>query len=210
MGLTCIFTLLFSAIVATHAFKVPEGATDGFHMAYYDEDGQEVHLRNPDQTTVDAHPLAARTPPVVPKPERNLLLAARDDEWRYHCGCGIEMNHGDCDAAVADLTHQLDTSSISICPGLTFYSIRGSVVAFACNFGDSIQCESATGQQYGDMLKAITSRCGWYVPGTYRNGQYYWDDTNLISWNIDYGYMRSSENGGNFYGAAEASGAEHC
>ncbi|UNI23778.1 hypothetical protein JDV02_009578 [Purpureocillium takamizusanense] len=70
------------------------------------------------------------------------------------------MVHHDTDAAVADLTHQLgpdrrfEYSSI--------YSIRGSVVAFACGLFKPAWASAAVTTK---VLAQLTTRCGPYVSG---------------------------------------------
>ncbi|KAI9162987.1 insecticidal toxin complex protein [Paramyrothecium foliicola] len=50
------------------------------------------------------------------------------------CGCGFNLNHGDCDAAVADLKEQVSRAgTLWLGGGLCWYSIRGAAVAFICN-----------------------------------------------------------------------------
>jgi hypothetical protein len=61
------------------------------------------------------------------------------------CGCNSKLNHGDCDAVVADRERQLwDRGPVCIGAGLCCYSIKGSAVAFACN-----QCRVNCRELYG-------------------------------------------------------------
>ncbi|KAH8893915.1 hypothetical protein GQ53DRAFT_821788 [Thozetella sp. PMI_491] len=161
-------------------------------MSYYNEEGREVHVRNPDPATIAALNLAACSASSSNSAES--ILIARDDEWSYHCGCGIEMNHGDYDAAVVELKSQLG-GGLSICPDRAYYSIHGDVVAFACSI-NSRYCMTKSDDDYGNMLGEITNRCGWYVPGTYFvDYSYYEPHLGTFTARVDFGYMRSWENG---------------
>lgn len=43
--------LLFASIAAiAAAFTLPKNAADGFYVAYYNETGHEVHLKDPDMS----------------------------------------------------------------------------------------------------------------------------------------------------------------
>ncbi|KXJ97295.1 hypothetical protein Micbo1qcDRAFT_191815 [Microdochium bolleyi] len=179
-------TVLLGAVAAAPAttepatrpngFKLPGGLKDGFYRAYHDESGREVHelVREPATPKELSASSSTSTPVAEPEPEKLVHLQRR--AWKYWCGCGLSMNHGDCDAAVEDLKHQSDVEYAKdygdrknlILPGQSFYSIRGSVVAFACNrnwnYAPVPRRDSFT-QFYGE----ITNRCGWYVPGTWTN-----------------------------------------
>lgn len=82
------------------------------------------------------------------------------------------MHHGDCDAAVADLKFQSNKCYASpdcnhlIGRRMSWYSIRGSVVAFACNWNAWV-VPVGREKDISDVLGVITDRCGRYVPGTY-------------------------------------------
>ena len=110
------------------------------------------------------------------------------------------MNHGDTDAAVNDLANQLQNGigAGGIGPGLAWYSIRGSAVAFVCNRGT--RQPTVLPSVVGNGNAAITSACGSYIAGTWRiDPEYY----------IDYGYM-VMEPGLDFCGHAEGSGSGSC
>ena len=90
------------------------------------------------------------------------------------CGCGHNLNPGDCDAAAADLKVQTDAF-----PGgqgklgllESRYSIRGGVVAFVCaNTVDDVSKSSHDFEWDSSILTlslgAITKLCGLYVAGT--------------------------------------------
>jgi hypothetical protein len=93
------------------------------------------------------------------------------------------MNPGNTDAAVADLKNQLGGGKTSTgatssrhftnhaCSLLgaqvparqSYYSIRGDVVAFACNRRDGPT--TLSGRTYAVSLESITRSCGLYIAG---------------------------------------------
>lgn len=125
-------------------------------------------------TSEELSAFAAATTPA----ETELVeLVARQGTWsEFWCGCGLSMHHGDCDAAVEDLKFQSDREYSKpererrhlITPGEAWYSIRGSVVAFACNqYWSGVPVSRRDG--FNSVFQQITDRCGWYVPGTWVN-----------------------------------------
>lgn len=92
-------------ISLTSAFKVPEGTTDGFYKAYISAQGEEIHER---VSNVKDH-AAWPTIPEAKVPEGSALDKRQNGERYYstHCGCGIELNHTNCDDAVQDLKNQM-------------------------------------------------------------------------------------------------------
>ena len=185
------------------AYKLPYGVTDGTYVAYFNETGHEVHQ------LIDTAPVAAA------KHSRDFTtsLSARqhgvggegaDDHavWITHCGCGRpQLNHGDCDAAVADLKGQLGRNTL-IDGGKAYYSIRGGVVAFACDPVKNWQAAASS-----DLMAAaadhITKACGWYIPGTAEF------DHDFAAEAAYLGYMAYSA-GLDFCGNAIASGQSKC
>jgi hypothetical protein len=75
------------------------------------------------------------------------------------------MNHANCDAAVEDLKTQADVNDgKTLQEGLSYYSIRGSVVAFVCEtFIETVPYR----EKIAHGLWKVTKHCGEYVPGTY-------------------------------------------
>jgi hypothetical protein len=67
---------------------------------------------------------------------------------------------------VQNLKNQFGGGTVRIGPNLAWYSISGSVVAFACN-KVAAQAE-ASADRLTRALQGITERCEWYVPGTTR------------------------------------------
>jgi hypothetical protein len=121
-------------------------------------------------------------------------LSKRDD--RVFCGCGFNMNKGDCDAAVANLKDQFGSGN-TVPADLSWYAISGSVVAFMCNYGgEGPQWMSSAG--FAGALEFITQECGEYIAGSI-------GDTGIYS----NGYMRYSD-GLNFCANALASPASSC
>ncbi|KAF4217646.1 hypothetical protein CNMCM8980_005733 [Aspergillus fumigatiaffinis] len=74
---------------------------------------------------------------------------------------GFTRNHGDCDRAVQNLKNQFGGGTVRIGPNLAWYSISGSVVAFACN-KVAAQAE-ASADRLTRALQGITERCGCFV-----------------------------------------------
>lgn len=229
--------LAFAALGA--AVTPPPNPVDGTYRSYINEEGHEVHellalasgaAPGADIVTswvTDLNATATR------EAKRRSLLAeraatlsrrmcghcrdARDYGWadgiiETWCGCGFDMNHDNCDAAVADLIEQTGHGDGVSCNFMdNYYSIRGDVVAFACN--DHLgSIETASGKfqwtdwQLTTSYAAITKLCGWYIAGTNN-----WDGG---WWAIDFntpniGYMRWSE-GLDFCYNAVSSGASSC
>ncbi|KAH7371950.1 hypothetical protein BKA66DRAFT_572518 [Pyrenochaeta sp. MPI-SDFR-AT-0127] len=178
---------LLALAASAQAWVIPEGSTDGSYSVTINENGVETHTK-----------LAESDAEILYLNESDLSSDAlqrrgRDQVW---CGCGFNMNPGNCDAAVADLKNQL---SNLIPSGTAFYSIRGDVVAFACNRGSSNWIMN--GNAYGEQLVHITNLCGRYIAGSRQAGE---DNRALIV-----GYMRYS-NGADFCGASTSSPANHC
>lgn len=55
-----------------------------------------------------------------------------------------------------------------ITPGMSWYTIRGSVVAFSCNWYWAYQ-PVLYRREYTNVFGYITRECGWCVPGTWVN-----------------------------------------
>ncbi|RGP76805.1 hypothetical protein FLONG3_5073 [Fusarium longipes] len=182
-AITTISTILVGAASAAVAkyeagtevqgFKLPEGLTDGFYVAYFDDAGNEVHemVNVPISSgAMSGLPLSTST---IGNDEGKLHARAAE----LYCGCGFKMNTRDCDAAVEDLKVQSDRCYADkkkcnhlIDRKMSWYSIRGSVVAFACNwFWEPV----AMGRRdyLTDVMARITKNCGLYVPGTYTSSE---------------------------------------
>ncbi len=174
------FTTALVALVAAHstsAFKVPEGAVDGNYIAYINPEGVEVHQAVDSFHSVphvSAQSVAARSYP--PPSERS--LEARVPNGQTFCGCGIHLQGGTCDDAVGDLEHQLGNGA-SVQGGLSYYAIRGDVVAFVCNPGP--YDARVSGGDASQSLGRVTGACGYYIAGTYDYG-------------IKIGYMHTGQN----------------
>lgn len=113
-------------------------------------------------------------------------LTASSGQRLAWCGCGIELNHGNCDAATWDLESQIgENGSTHTDTNFAYYSNRGDVVAFACptgwHNGDWQTLYSAAGAR--NAFADVTNSCGWYIAGT---STLYADDGLDRP---DYGYM---------------------
>lgn len=189
-----ILTSLILAPLAT-AFTLPSGANEGSYVAYYDENGNQVHVKSP---TVEEQAILATK--AYPPPEHlnsttETTLETRDIQWIW-CGCGHNLDPNDCDNAVAGLKSQFDPQA-SIDAYMAWYTIRGSVVAFACNTVSSTSDSFAP--QYLDLsYSVITETCGWYVAGTW-----------FAVLQVNIGYM-NYYGGLDFCAASQGSSADHC
>ncbi|KAF2748172.1 hypothetical protein M011DRAFT_476786 [Sporormia fimetaria CBS 119925] len=164
---------LFSLSTAIQAFTIPPGTSDGVYAVKLLDDGTYEHIKLAEPSLGKRDPLALQ---ISPQPESSLERRGRGQLW---CGCGNNMNHGDCDAAVDDLKNQLRGGGC--CGGfLNYYSIRGSVVAFACNRnGDNV---SRGDGDFSWAIGEITNRCGWYVAGSFDAGD--WDYQMIMGYMI--------------------------
>ncbi|WYZ41986.1 hypothetical protein EsH8_V_000881 [Colletotrichum jinshuiense] len=166
-----------SALAAcSAAFKVPEGATNGFYVAYHDEAGNEVHVKDPDaaflkglQSSVPA--VGEESKPGVSRVRRSSsgarLFERAATVW---CGCTHHLNNIDCDNAVNQIKNQIRNAGgqSDVKPGTAWYGINGNVVSFICNlYGPSNG--RMTEATFAGGLSTITSSCGYYVAGTIEN-----------------------------------------
>ncbi|SPJ75684.1 uncharacterized protein FTOL_05415 [Fusarium torulosum] len=182
-------------IYFTDAFKVPKGTTDGFYKVHLNAQGQEIHQRVSNFET-------EATPAEVSIVKRT-RIEKREPLWSRWCGCGNELNHGNCDDAVQDLKDQMGSTVWVIGPQAAFYSIRGDAVAFSCNTRDDV--DALTTADWVTMAAEVaTYYCGWYIAGT---GQWNWIDPNFNSTVM--GYMIWGD-GVDFCGNAEASSSLDC
>jgi len=83
---------------------------------------------------------------------------------------------------------------------MSFYSIRGNVVAFACNRSPD-RSWLLIANDYANALGSITGSCGSYIAGAYEFG-----DPNQA---LIVGYARYA-NGDDFCGGSTSSPANHC
>lgn len=129
------FSISLLAGVATQAataFKVPDGAGDGVYAASFAEDGSEVH-----EHLQDFAGITSRTTPMTSRFEHLLPSTPTKRGKATWCGCGIGMDHGDCDSATHCLEDYLNNGRV-IHPYESFYCKRGSVVAFLCEHNDEL------------------------------------------------------------------------
>ncbi|OAQ58719.1 hypothetical protein VFPPC_10945 [Pochonia chlamydosporia 170] len=119
--------LLFGLVALCGAISLLGNTTDGTYVVLIDESGNETHKRISD-------PLVSieDAPPVYDSLIEEEELHRRPIVWHIWCGCGFTLDHGHCDAAVADLKSQIGEKTQYWWSAAAWYSIRGSVVAFAC------------------------------------------------------------------------------
>lgn len=185
-------TFLTSALAllsGTSAFVLPDNPIDGIYQVRRSASGAEVH------SSLGLAPMQPSTSPSISSGHQ---LAKRDDPWgSTWCGCGFGLDHDDTDAAVADLKSQLTKDGKYIEPGLAYYSVRGGVVAYACNLDSNAYLhvwEDIVTQAAGQ----ITGACGEYVAGS-QGGRF----------DFAIGYMRSGPDV-DFCGGALTSPANSC
>ncbi|KAH8689829.1 hypothetical protein BGW36DRAFT_364573 [Talaromyces proteolyticus] len=173
------------------ALTPPKGLNDGSYRAYIDHLGREVHelvaLPNGDkldssevtQFVTDENALKTLTSRADNfSPDRKTISKRYYESSQYgfgdgildiYCGCGFNLDPGNCDAAVADLKNQVG-SDAQIPMNMAWYSIRGNVVAFACTRPESIDNYNKPSDSDANYLtisyEDITHFCGWYVAGT--------------------------------------------
>ncbi|KAM0236636.1 hypothetical protein ACHAP5_009322 [Fusarium lateritium] len=176
------------------AFKVPEGTTDGFYKVHLDAHRKEIHER--------VSSLKNEGTPADVSIAKRSLKEKRERYWSQWCGCGIELNHDNCDDAVQDLKDQMGSTVWFVGPRSAFYSIRGDAVAFSCNTGHLDALTSA--DWVTESADVVTDHCGWYVAGTGRC-----DYVTFEANTTDMGYMIWRD-GVDFCGNAEASSSWNC
>jgi hypothetical protein len=179
-------TVVYQALATaafSQAFIIPSDTTEGVYKVVT-ADGSEVHTRI---ANIVNHSNASLD---------NSDALDRRDNGQYWCGCGLNMNAGNCDAAVSDLKYQLDSYG-AIPAGQSYYSIRGDVVAFACNRDTNNPSQPWDGSYFGVVAAGITSQCGNYIAGSYQ------------AFNTIFGYMRYS-NGINFCADSTNSPSNRC
>ncbi|KAF1847773.1 uncharacterized protein K460DRAFT_414455 [Cucurbitaria berberidis CBS 394.84] len=173
------------------AFVIPSDVSDGVYEVVTREDGTEVHNK------ISSSPEIKRDPTGVTPFNKVGALERRQND-RIWCGCGFNMNPGNCDAAVADLKNQMKPSFVNA--GQSFYSIRGDVVAFACNRSPN-RSWLLVASNYANALGRISGSCGRYIAGATEFGD---PGQALIV-----GYQRYAR-GDNFCAASTSSPANHC
>lgn len=117
---------LFTVILLAQAYTLPDNASDGVYSAKM-QNGVEVHERISDfpsstELKTKRDSVSATSP--IPR------LFARQAQTMSFCGCGFNMNPGNCDEAVAVLKDHLDVNhNTGFWGEFSFYITRGSVVA---------------------------------------------------------------------------------
>lgn len=173
---------------AVTAFKVPEGAADGVYAASFaQEDGSEVY-----EYLQDLAGVPSRTTPLISRYE-HLVPSTKTKRTSTWCGCGIGMDHGDCDSATHCLENFLGSSHV-IEPYTSLFCKAGSVVAFMCEHDDEIHNPDNGDAYYS--FQAVTQNCGWYIAGTAK-----------LDGGLTAGYMRVSDD---FCAHDRDSGAGSC
>jgi hypothetical protein len=190
--LVLTFPLLF---VSASAFSFTSKPADGVYAVSVDAEGNEVHQPLTEDMILRIAPEGAN---IINATASSGVSKRADNTW---CGCGYGMDHGSCDAAVDDLKRQLGTGAYITAPYQSFYSVRGSVVAFVCNFHYDTTFFYANADYFGQSAARITDSCGWYIAGS----EGYQARTDIAT----LGYMNFAT-GTDFCGNALSSPAHSC
>ncbi|KAF2186593.1 hypothetical protein K469DRAFT_141868 [Zopfia rhizophila CBS 207.26] len=161
MLFTRIFTLAVIGFTAP-GFLIPEGQEEGTYAVEY-INGRSVHTKIANATVYAPVP-----EPYALEPRTGRLVRREG----VSCGGAKNLDHGNTDAVNADIDRQCGNGA-QVGSGLTYYAIRGDVVAFFCNFrsGFASTCTARERQQYSGQ---ITNACGWYNSGWYTYFNNYW------------------------------------
>jgi hypothetical protein len=138
-----LHSLLFKAIFKMHfllpialslasvaplaaAFTLPAGLPSGNYAAYYNATGHEVHVR---ASELNRRDIGGYIPAHRAKRSKINVMEKRQDlseaGFSVYCGCGFNLDHGNCDAAVAGLESQFPST---LDGGLAWYTIVNNVV----------------------------------------------------------------------------------
>ena len=92
----------FALAASVSAWKIPRNTQDGVYTVDTLEDSTEVHTKIASAADIDRS-IPESALDISPAPKSELETRGAHRIW---CGCGFDMNRGDCDAAVADLKRQ--------------------------------------------------------------------------------------------------------
>ncbi|KAF5664334.1 hypothetical protein FHETE_7091, partial [Fusarium heterosporum] len=147
--------LILQSVVACAGFTMPENLPNGVYHVHVNDEGLEVY----NGLTIDH---TTTVTPKVSSPQVKARQWKDEGGWdltqpETFCGCGLSMNHGNCDTAVDMLKAQFDRADGGVGEvHQAWYSIWGDVVAFCCSEGTDAMWTS----QYTDILSHITDTCG--------------------------------------------------
>ena len=177
--------LLFA--VGVVSFTVPKGQPDGVYTVFTNDRGEEVHIR------LEPTKALPEEPPASNLTDSAKFLAKRGDDISggsntNYCG-NYGLNRQDTDYAVGQLRNQCRGGG-NVGKGKDFYSIRGCVVSYFCNFaGHADLCWES---EVSNTARKISRVCGNYKAGWHvfkSNARY-----------LQYGYENVCGQGGNFCG----------
>jgi hypothetical protein len=203
-----LFKTLFGIAIFSflaQAFVIPEGTSNGVYRTYVNKRGEQIHEKIFPIPNLKRSGSAAPTTPNPLSTLNTRQIDGNPDTITY-CGCGYNMDHGNCDWVAANMLAQLQDADGFIPQGISFYAIYYDVVAFLCN--GSTSNVTIDPIQFPLYLQQITGACGWYVAGTVlETAEYglYGYDTLVLN----YGYMIYFD-GLNFCAAADTSPAHSC
>ncbi|UNI22960.1 hypothetical protein JDV02_008803 [Purpureocillium takamizusanense] len=150
-------SLLLGLAALGSAFVIPENMTDGVYEVIVDHAGNELHRRIGDADVVG--PIRIRD-----TNRRKLESRAWKDKLKTNCNCWHDLKHSDTDGAVDALVYQI--GPMRQFKGPSVFSIKGDVVAFACNPGTKKTYTS--NWLIPRLLDEVTEKCGTYVSGAAR------------------------------------------
>jgi hypothetical protein len=90
----------FALASLVQGFAIPADTKEGVYAVSKRDDGTELHTRVAEATDYEPNDSAL----VSDNPADILKRGYRNQIW---CGCGFNMNPGNCDAAVQDLKNQM-------------------------------------------------------------------------------------------------------
>lgn len=108
MRFTNIITT-FALAASVSGWKIPENTQDGVYVVDTLEDGTEVHTKIAETADIDRS-IPEDVLNMSPVPTSELEKRAPGQIW---CGCGFDMNRGNCDAAVDDLKRQTVSKALA-------------------------------------------------------------------------------------------------
>ncbi|KAK6825623.1 hypothetical protein PG987_013117 [Apiospora arundinis] len=147
------------------SLRIPSGQPEGTYVAHNWGKPNERHERLPDVPQGVRQDYASHHDDISSNGDSPSAIFTRVDSNYIACGC-VNLNHNDCDNATHDLEAQFPTNrGRLVSPGDCVYSIKDSVVAFACVDARDI-LQGVTHGQLTCTWKAITEVCGQYKAGT--------------------------------------------
>lgn len=177
------------------SFRIPANTKDGVYKAYYDENGNEVHvpltteILSNDTLAVFAADLAVLPSPAVGRSHN----APAEVYRRSFCECNENLDHSDADAATQRLRDQMQRAggTVYVPIGEGIYGTVSGITAFICTPERNSAVTPVSVGDYDYALRFITEHCGRYVPGMYIHGDMNGEDMNQHAAAEDLGYKNN-------------------